>query len=196
MYLASKRGILKDLWSLPTILNSFVAVDTSVSQRPNSTLHHIYTPVTNFRMDSRLKGRVAAITGGSSGLGRATAIRFADAGARVVVADLKSSGVETEITKKHGDGSAIFVKCDVTKEDDIKNLVEEAVKFGGSLDISCHYAGISIETESGLSQRCHEMPSTSYDRLYAVNERGVWLCCKYALKQMVTLPFSPVRYIY
>lgn len=94
-------------------------------------------------MDSRLEGRIAVITGGSSGLGRATAIKFANSGARVVCADLKSAGVEKEITEQHGKDSATFVKCDVTQESDIENLVKEAAKWGGRLDIICNYAGIA-----------------------------------------------------
>ena len=86
--------------------------------------------------DSRL------VTGGSSGLGAATAIRFANSGARVVVADLKSAGIEKQITDKHGKDSAIFVKVDVTKEDEIENLVQEAAKWGGRVDIMCNYAGM------------------------------------------------------
>ncbi len=66
--------------------------------------------------DTRLKDRVAIITGGSSGLGAATAIRFADVGARVIIADLQSAGVEKKIQEKHGEKSAVFVKCDVTQE--------------------------------------------------------------------------------
>lgn len=94
-------------------------------------------------MDSRLEGRIAVITGGSSGLGRATAIKFANSGARVVCADLKSAGVEKEITEQHGKDRATFVKCDVTQESDIENLVKEAAKWGGRLDIICNYAGIA-----------------------------------------------------
>lgn len=92
--------------------------------------------------DNRLKDRIAIITGGSSGIGKATALRFAQCGARIVVADLKSSGVEKEITDKHGDHAAIFVKCDVTEESDIASLVKEAAKFGGRVDISCNFAGL------------------------------------------------------
>lgn len=92
--------------------------------------------------DTRLKGRIAIITGGSSGLGAATAIRFAEVGARVVVADLKSAGVEKKIQDKHGADSATFVKCDVTQESDIEALVKEAARWGGRVDIACNYAGI------------------------------------------------------
>lgn len=91
--------------------------------------------------DNRLKDRVAIITGGSSGLGAATAIRFADSGARIVVADLKSSGIEKQIQDKHGKNQAMFVELDVTKESNIESAVQEAVKFGGRLDIICNYAG-------------------------------------------------------
>ena len=94
-------------------------------------------------MDSRLKDRVAIITGGSSGLGKATAIRFANSGAKIIVSDLKSSGVENEINDKHGKDTAIFVKCDVTQESEIENMVKEAAKWGGRVDIICNYAGIA-----------------------------------------------------
>ena len=93
-------------------------------------------------MDNRLKDRVAIITGGSSGLGKATALRFANSGAKIIVSDLKSSGVESEINDKHGKDAAIFVKCDVTQESDIENMVKEAAKWGGRVDIICNYAGI------------------------------------------------------
>lgn len=106
-------------------------------------------------MDKRLEGRIAVITGASSGLGKATAIRFANSGARVVCADLKSTGVENEIAGKHGKESACFISCDVTVETDIETLVNEAVKWGGRLDIMCNYAGIAID---GVN-RCHEMPT-------------------------------------
>ncbi|KAK4987897.1 hypothetical protein LTR66_007469 [Elasticomyces elasticus] len=136
-------------------------------------------------MDARLKGRIAVITGASSGLGRATAIRFANSGARVVCADLKSAGVEDEIIGQHGKEAAIFVACNVTDEKQIENLVAEAVKWGGRLDIMCTYAGIAVEAGHGLSKRLHETDVSDFDRAMAVNTRGVWLCCKYALAQMM-----------
>lgn len=91
--------------------------------------------------DDRLKGRVAIMTGGSSGLGAASGIRFADSGARIVVADLKSNGIEKKIQEKHGKDSAMFVEVDVTKEDSIEKMVKEAAKWGGRVDIICNYAG-------------------------------------------------------
>lgn len=135
--------------------------------------------------DSRLKGRIAIITGASSGLGRATAIRFAQSGARIICADLKSSGVEDEITTQFGKDSAIFVECNVTEEQQIEDMVKQAVAFGGRLDIICNYAGIAAETASGLTKRCHDTDTKDFDRTLAINTRGVWICCKYALKQML-----------
>lgn len=136
-------------------------------------------------MDQRLLGRIAVITGASSGLGKATAIKFANSGARVVCADLKSTGVETEITSKHGTDSATFVECNVSDEAQIEDLVKAAVQFGGRLDIICNYAGIAAETAHGMGVRAHEIPTKDFDRTLTINTRGVWLCCKYALKQML-----------
>lgn len=129
----------------------------------------------------------STVTGASSGLGKATALRFADQGARIVCADLKSVGLEDELTSKHGKDAAIFIKCDVTKEDEIKNLIKEAVAFGGRLDILCNYAGIAIETNetNAMSKRAHELTTDDFDLEMAINLRGTYLCCKYALGQML-----------
>lgn len=136
-------------------------------------------------MDERLKDRIAIVTGGSSGIGKATALRFANSGARIIIADLNSAGTEDEICEKHGKERATFIKCDVTKEDDIAELVSNAVKWGGRLDIMCNFAGIAIETSYDQPKRAHEMDVKDYDTVYSINERGVWLCCKHALKQML-----------
>lgn len=136
-------------------------------------------------MDNRLKDRIAIITGASSGLGKATALRYAACGARVVCADLKSTGVEEEITSQYGADRACFVACNVTDETQIKNLVSETVKWGGRLDIICNYAGVAVETAHGMSARCHDLPTEDFDRALSINLRGVYLCCKYALKQML-----------
>ncbi|KAK5166901.1 uncharacterized protein LTR77_007630 [Saxophila tyrrhenica] len=127
----------------------------------------------------------AIITGGGSGLGKATALRFADSGARIVVGDLTSNGVEKEINDKHGSDKAIFVKCDVSKEDDIANMVRKAAEWGGRLDIICNYAGITVEIGQGMNKRVHEVDVADFDKLHNINTRGVWLCCKHALGQMM-----------
>lgn len=136
-------------------------------------------------MDTRLKDRIAIITGASSGIGRATALRFAACGAKIIVADLKSSGTEDDINKAHGPDRATFIKCDVTQEDQIAGLISNAVKWGGRLDIMCNFAGIAVETSYDVPKRAHEMDVKDYDLVYSINERGLWLCCKWALKQML-----------
>ncbi|KAK3637255.1 hypothetical protein LTR56_013793 [Elasticomyces elasticus] len=140
-------------------------------------------------MDSRLNGRIAVITGASSGLGKATAIRFANSGARIVCADLKSSGVEDEINAQHGKDRAIFIACNVSEESQIEALIKQSAEWGGRIDIMCNYAGIAAETAHGIAQgagaRCHDFPTEEFDRTMTINCRGVWLCCKYALKQML-----------
>lgn len=136
-------------------------------------------------MDKRLQDRIAIITGGSSGIGKATAIKYANAGAKVAVADLRSSGVEDEIRKQHGETAAIFLPCDVTQETDIERTISETVRWAGRLDIICNYAGIATETSYDRPVRCHTMETKHFDQNMAVNCRGVWLCCKYALVQMM-----------
>src|SRR5438874_11035151 len=92
-----------------------------------------------------LKGKVAMVTGGASGMGRAAVMRFLADGARVVVADLnEANGAETlAVAKANGHGEAIsFVRCDVAKESDVAALVAEAEKHFGRLDIAYLNAGV------------------------------------------------------
>lgn len=136
-------------------------------------------------MDSRLKNRLALVTGGSSGIGRAIAIKFADAGARVVVADIQETGVVDQITSSHGADSGIFVKCDVTQESQIQALVQDAIHFGGRVDILVNSAGTSFEGKYQIWPKAHEMKTEDFDRTWALNMRGSWLCSKYVLQQML-----------
>ena len=76
-------------------------------------------------------------------MGAASVRRFASSGARLIVADLKSSGIEREIQDKYGKDRATFVTVDVTKESSIESLVKEAAQWGGRVDIICNYAGTS-----------------------------------------------------
>ncbi|KAM0723572.1 hypothetical protein Q7P37_000559 [Cladosporium fusiforme] len=136
-------------------------------------------------MDTRLQDRIAIITGASSGIGKATAIRFANSGARVVIADLQSTGVEEEIAKQHGKDSSIFIACNVCHETEIEALIKKTVQWAGRLDIIGNFAGIARETSYESRVRCHTMETKDFDLNMEVNCRGVWLCCKYALKQMM-----------
>jgi 3-oxoacyl-[acyl-carrier protein] reductase len=98
-----------------------------------------------------IEGRVAIVTGAASGMGRATAHLFADEGARVVVADLgadRVAGVVEEIRSAHGDDRALGVVCDVADHTSLRSLVDDAVGWGGRLDIVVNNAGVSLLTSA------------------------------------------------
>jgi 3-oxoacyl-[acyl-carrier protein] reductase len=98
-----------------------------------------------------IAGSVAIVTGAASGMGRATVHLFADEGARVVVADVgddRVAAVVGEIRAVHGDGAALGVTCDVTEHDQLKSLVEQAVGWGGRIDIVVNNAGVSLVTSA------------------------------------------------
>jgi NAD(P)-dependent dehydrogenase (short-subunit alcohol dehydrogenase family) len=127
----------------------------------------------------RLEGKVAIISGAASGMGAATARRFATEGARVVIADvLEEEGrrVAADITRANG--TAEFMRLDVTNEGDWKAVVEATVQKHGKLDILVNNAGISGSAVSDL------LDSDAWDRLMAVNARGVFLGTKYAVQAM------------
>jgi NAD(P)-dependent dehydrogenase (short-subunit alcohol dehydrogenase family) len=128
-------------------------------------------------------GKVALVTGAGSGIGRASALAFARAGARVIVADLDArGGAETVRQIEEGEGEARFVRADVSDEADVEQLVGETVQAFGRLDFAHNNAGI------GATPRpLHEADRPSFDRVLAVNVVGVWLCLKYEARQMLAL---------
>ncbi len=130
-------------------------------------------------MERIFENKVAIITGGSFGIGRAAAIAFAARGAKVVIADWIEDG-ETLTAIKSKDGEAIFVKCDVSKDADVKNMVDKAVSQFGRLDFAFNNAGIE-----GLSAPTHECSEENWDKTIGVNLKGVWLCLKYEIMQML-----------
>lgn len=128
---------------------------------------------------SRLQGKVAIITGASSGIGRAIAQVFAQEGAKVVCANLGHPGAERvvlEIKKKGGE--AIFVKTDVSKEEEVKNMVETTIKKYGRLDILVNNAGILKWGD------CCSISEKDWNEVLAVNLKGVYLGIKYAIPKM------------
>jgi len=127
----------------------------------------------------RLKEKVAAITGGGSGIGRASSILFVREGARVVVSDIvDGSGEEVVRAIERDGGKAIYVHCDVTKEDEAKNLIEKCVEKYGRLDVLYNNAGM------GMVKLLPEMTEQEWDRIFDVNVKGGFFCSKYAIPQM------------
>ena len=128
-----------------------------------------------------LAGRVALVTGGASGIGRATAELFAEQGAAVVVADVNDAGHETVATITAAGGEATFVRGDVSVEADVVAMVQAAESVYGGLDAAFNNAGFSDFNPRPFE----ELSSDSFDRMIAVNLRGVWLCMKHELAVMV-----------
>lgn len=128
----------------------------------------------------KLKNKVALITGAASGMGRSTALLFAREGAKVIVNDVdEARGNETiEKISKDG-GEAIFIKADVSKENDVKEMIETIITRFGRLDILFNNAGIACV---GL---LHETTEETWDRLIDVNVKGVFLPTKYAIPRMI-----------
>jgi len=128
-----------------------------------------------------LKDKVALVTGGTSGIGRATAIAYTQQQAKVVVVGRRmDEGEETVRLIKEAGGEAIFVQADVTKEADVEAMVDKAVGVFGQLDIAFNNAGTVGENPSLIEQ-----PEAEYDRMMNVNVKGVWWSMKYEIAQML-----------
>jgi NAD(P)-dependent dehydrogenase (short-subunit alcohol dehydrogenase family) len=128
-----------------------------------------------------LQDKVALVTGGTSGIGRATAIAYAQQQAKVVVVGRRiDEGKETVRLIKEAGGEAIFVQADVTKEADVEAMVDKAVGVFGRLDIAFNNAGTVGENPSLIEQT-----EAEYDRTMNVNVKGVWLSMKYEIAQML-----------
>ena len=132
-------------------------------------------------MDVRnLTGRTVLVTGAGSGIGRATALAFANAGARLMLADIDGAvGEETAALVRAQQGEALFLKTDVTREADVAAMVAATVAAYGRLDCAFNSAGIDIE-----DSRITDCDESVFDRIMSVNVKGTWLCLKHQLKQM------------
>ncbi|HVL54318.1 MAG TPA: glucose 1-dehydrogenase [Vitreimonas sp.] len=130
----------------------------------------------------RLEDKVAIITGGGGGMGRVAAQRFASEGAKVVVAEFgEEAGNETVRLVTEAGGQATFVKVDVSKEADAERMVRHAIDAFGRVDVLYNNAGIMPEADHSVV----DTDVDTWDLVMAVNVRGVFLGCKYAIPRMV-----------
>jgi NAD(P)-dependent dehydrogenase (short-subunit alcohol dehydrogenase family) len=121
-------------------------------------------------------GKVALVTGGASGIGRATALTFAREGAKVCVADVNIQGGEETVRLIEGTGgNAIFIKCDVSKALDVEAMVQKTVDTYGRLDCAFNNAGVGVVVPTV------ECTEEQWDLTMNVNLKGVWLCMKYEI---------------
>jgi len=132
-------------------------------------------------METELRGKVGIVTGGTSGIGRDTALLFAKAGAKVVVAGRREAeGKETiELIHSVG-GDGFFVKTDVSRAAEVEVLVRKTVEIFGRLDVAFNNAGIE-----GSMTPIAEQSEEDWDRTIDINLKGVWLCLKYEIQQML-----------
>lgn len=133
-------------------------------------------------MNTSLKGKVALVTGGTSGIGKAAALALSRAGAKVVVAGRRDSEGQAVVDaiKKSG-GEAFFVKTDVSREADVKALVDETVSAFGHLDVAFNNAG--IEGQMGLTT--DTQTAENFDLIFNINVKGVLLSMKHETAAML-----------
>ena len=133
-------------------------------------------------MAGQLEGKSALVTGGASGIGRAAAIAFAREGARVAVSDVNSQGGEetVRIIEDSG-GEALWAPADVSDSSQVRALVRQTVSAYGRLDCAFNNAGITVTRRTPMVDLTEE----EWDRLMGINLKGVWLCLKYEIPEMI-----------
>jgi NAD(P)-dependent dehydrogenase (short-subunit alcohol dehydrogenase family) len=132
-------------------------------------------------MTAELEGKVGLVTGGTSGIGRDTAVLFAKAGAKVVVSGRREpEGKETVELVSAAGGDGLFVKADVSKASEVDALIQKTVERFGRLDIAFNNAGIE-----GVWVPIIKQSEEDWDRTIDINLKGVWLCLKYEIRQML-----------
>ena len=133
----------------------------------------------------RLDGKVCFVTGGASGMGRVAAAMFCREGAKVAVADVSAEPLEAAVGEARatacGSGDAFAVQCDVTREQQVRGAIEATVARYGRLDVLYNNAGIMMAEDSSVV----DTEEWVWDRTLGVNVKGIYLCCKYGLPEML-----------
>ncbi|MBN8904684.1 MAG: glucose 1-dehydrogenase, partial [Rhodospirillales bacterium] len=137
-------------------------------------------------MSGLLAGKSALITGGGGGIGRATALAFAREGARVAVADaVEDAAAQTVALVNEAGGQAMSLAGDVTDAAAVESMVKAVVSTYGRLDVAFNNAGIAGYQVDAAGKRTHEWSDAAVDRMLGVNLKGVWLCMKHEIVQML-----------
>jgi NAD(P)-dependent dehydrogenase (short-subunit alcohol dehydrogenase family) len=137
-------------------------------------------------MPGLLEGKSALVTGGGGGIGRATAIAFAREGARVAVADYAGDTAAETVAQINGaGGQAITLTGDVTRDKDVKAMLDDTIVAFGRLDCAFNNAGIAPYQVDASGKKTAEWSETSFDRMIAVNLKSVWLCMRAEIRQML-----------
>lgn len=129
-----------------------------------------------------LENKVSLVTGGTSGIGRATAIALGAAGAKVVFSGRRDTeGEATAALIRDAGAECLFIRSDVSNEEEVKALVQKTIETYGRLDCAFNNAGIESPTKP-----LHEQSIEDFDKLMAINVRGLFLCMKFEIQQMLT----------
>ncbi|XP_047937645.1 secoisolariciresinol dehydrogenase-like [Salvia hispanica] len=128
----------------------------------------------------RLEGKVALVTGGSTGIGECTAKFFSNHGAKVAIADVQDE-LGQSVVKRIGTANSTYIHCDVTNEDHIRNAVDQTVNAYGKLDIMVNNAGVADPPKARIADN----EKADFERVLAVNVKGVFLGTKHAARVMI-----------
>lgn len=126
------------------------------------------------------KNKVAFITGAASGIGQATALAFAEAGANVVICDVNADAGNSMAGKLLKKTESVFIRCDVSKDEEVHRSVQQTIAQFGRIDFAFNNAG--IEGEQANTSECTE---ENWQRVIDINLKGVWLCMKYQIPHML-----------
>lgn len=131
-------------------------------------------------LKDRFKNKVMIVTGASRGIGKEIAIRAAKEGAKVVIADLLEEGINVSDEINNNGGESIFVKVNLTNEEEVKSLVEKTINSFGQVDILINNAGLC-----GIPEPVHVATNENFDKIFKTNVYSVFFCCKHVISQLI-----------